>query len=102
MGTLVTNETIVNRETIGENFKINGYRRNRAKGVRLDFTHFDRENPLGWALKVVQYFEFCQTTTAHRLFMASYHWMGKPLYGIKILLRVNNLLILKHPIGSSK
>lgn len=58
MGILVTNETIVKRETIGENFEINGYRRNRTKGVRLDSTHFDGENPLGWLLRLSSILNF--------------------------------------------
>lgn len=48
-------------------------RRGFNRGVKLDFPHFEGDNPTGWIFKATQHFEFHQTPPAHRLLMASYH-----------------------------
>ncbi|KAF5468658.1 hypothetical protein F2P56_012797, partial [Juglans regia] len=50
-----------------------------VRGVRLDFPHFNGENPSAWIFKASQYFEFHQTTPAQKLLLASYHMEGEAL-----------------------
>ncbi|XP_042965413.1 uncharacterized protein LOC122299304 [Carya illinoinensis] len=50
-----------------------------TRGVRLDFPHFEGDNPAGWVFKATQYFDFYQTPPAQRLLMASHNMTGEAL-----------------------
>ncbi|XP_042973080.1 uncharacterized protein LOC122304883 [Carya illinoinensis] len=72
--TLIANHNnIVNREVpLGHE----GGEPNRGgfnRTVRLEFPHFNGDNPTGWIFKANQYFEIHQTNPAQRLLIASYH-----------------------------
>ncbi|XP_041004177.1 uncharacterized protein LOC121249543 [Juglans microcarpa x Juglans regia] len=54
-------------------------RRANNRGVRLDFPHFNGDNPTESIFKVNQYFSYHQTQPGHRLLMASYHMQGEAL-----------------------
>lgn len=49
------------------------------RGVSLDFTHFDGNNPTRWVFKVSQYFDFHQTPPIKEALMAAYHIEGEAL-----------------------
>lgn len=51
-------------------------RRGFAREARLDFPHFDGDNPVAWCFKANHYFEYHQTQPMHRLLMASYQPEG--------------------------
>lgn len=47
------------------------------RGVRLDFPHFNGDNPTIWCFKADQSFAYHQNVPTHKLLMASYHLQGK-------------------------
>lgn len=78
---LVANQnTLPNRELqMVHNGEGQDNRRGVNRGVKLDFPHFEGENPAGWVFKVTLFFEFYQTPPAQRLLIASYHMEGEAL-----------------------
>ncbi|KAF5454870.1 hypothetical protein F2P56_024503 [Juglans regia] len=54
-------------------------RRGNFRGMRLDFPHFQGDQPASWIFEAHQYFEFHQTPLPHRMLMASYHMEGEAL-----------------------
>lgn len=49
------------------------------RSIRIDFPHFDGDNPSGWIFKANQYFEIHQTSPNQKLLLASYHMEGEAL-----------------------
>lgn len=46
MRTIVANQTLVaNQGMVEKNVDVNDHRRNVPRGIRLDFPHFDGDNP---------------------------------------------------------
>lgn len=43
----------------------NENRRGFNHGVKVEFTHFEGDNPTSWVFKATQYFEFHQTPLAY-------------------------------------
>jgi hypothetical protein len=51
----------------------------QTRTLRLDFPHFDGDNPSSWFYKVNQFFDYYQTPQHQRLRMASFHMEGEAL-----------------------
>lgn len=59
--------------------EVENQRRQLHPRVKLDFAHFDGNNPIRRVFKASQYFEFPQIPPAHCLLMASYYMEGKAM-----------------------
>lgn len=54
-------------------------RLNVPKWIRLEFPHFDGNNPASWVFKANHFFEFHQIPNNQKLLMVSFHMEGKAL-----------------------
>lgn len=79
--TMVENQQVVSpgEDFLDSRVSMNEERVSVPRGVRLDFSHFDGNNPYAWIIKANQYFDYHQTPLSQKLLMSSYHMEGKAL-----------------------
>jgi hypothetical protein len=55
-----------------------GIQQVQLKSIRLEFSRFNGDEPIGWVYKANQFFNFHNTLAQHKLFIANFTWKERP------------------------